>query len=154
MQSADAAKARFLSHVDTGKGCWLWMGARLNAGYGICELFGKTTTTHRAAWMLFKGEIPAAKHVLHRCDVRNCVNPEHLFLGTNLDNMQDKVNKGRHVAGRIFGEQNPHSSLNADTVAEIHRLAEKLRQKEIANIIGCHPATISRIVRGERRAQG
>jgi hypothetical protein len=115
---------------------------------------GKMWLAHRVAWTEANGEIPPGIQVLHGCDNPPCWNEQHLFLGTNLDNMRDKMRKGRHVAGRIFGERNPHASLSGEDVKNIQTLALYVSQKEIAAIVGCNPATISRIVRGERRAQG
>lgn len=76
-------------------GCWIWDGAIGKAhGYGVAW-DGKYVRAHRLGYKLFVGDIPSGMHVLHRCDVRSCVNPSHLFLGTQLDNMRDMVSKGR-----------------------------------------------------------
>lgn len=75
-------------------GCWLFRGA-LCDGYGRIFINGKSESTHRVSWIVYKGPIPNGLFVLHKCDVRNCVNPDHLFLGTHKDNMQDMKNKGR-----------------------------------------------------------
>ena len=83
--------------------CWLWNGyIDCQTGYGI---FRYETSTghggaHRFSWLLHNGEIPNDLHVLHKCDVRACVNPKHLFLGTNYDNIMDMVRKGRNRNGR------------------------------------------------------
>lgn len=80
--------------VDNTTGCWNWVGAVANKkGYG--SFFGDRA--HRVSYRTFKGEIPSDKHVLHRCDNPSCVNPEHLFLGTNKENIDDKMLKGRFV---------------------------------------------------------
>lgn len=76
-------------------GCWMWTRSRQAQGYGDFRYQGKHYTAHRAAYEAFTGPIPAGMHVLHRCDVRACCNPEHLFLGTNRDNIADSVAKGR-----------------------------------------------------------
>src|SRR3990167_3892348 len=77
-------------------GCWLWTGATRYDGYGTRPWRGKTSAqAHRIAWEVFRGPIPDGLQVLHRCDVRCCVNPDHLFLGTQLDNMRDMIQKGR-----------------------------------------------------------
>ena len=81
----------------TESGCWLWTGASIGKGYGSINA-GKHATSmlaHRAAYECFVGPIPDGIHVCHRCDVRYCVNPAHLFLGTNLDNIHDSMKKGR-----------------------------------------------------------
>src|SRR5437879_2721398 len=77
-------------------GCWLWTGSVYAKGYGqIAVTPGHSAPAHRIAWEATYGPVPADKWVLHRCDVRTCVNPAHLFLGTNTDNMRDMAAKGR-----------------------------------------------------------
>ena len=76
-------------------GCHLWTGRKTDRGYGIIWKDGKPMRAHRFSWEFWFGPIPAGEHVLHRCDVRNCVNPDHLFLGTHQDNMKDMAKKGR-----------------------------------------------------------
>jgi hypothetical protein len=92
---ADPA-ARFWAKVQRGEGCWEWQGANNGKGYGC---FGKEGSrpyyAHRFSWELHAGPIPDGLFVLHRCDNRRCVNPEHLFLGTQGDNMRDMIAKGR-----------------------------------------------------------
>ena len=76
--------------------CWEWQASFHTTGYGQIRFNHKKWTAHRVSWILINGEIPDALCVLHKCDNRKCVNPKHLFLGTNYDNMKDKTNKGRH----------------------------------------------------------
>lgn len=86
--------------VNPKTGCWIWKrGTNVN-GYGVTTANGKRCLTHRAAYGVFVGPIPEGVHVLHRCDVASCINPEHLFLGTHTVNMQDMSRKGRHVGAR------------------------------------------------------
>lgn len=93
----DAVK-RFMDKIQpvTESGCWIWM-ASLNTrtGYGQFGLNGGMEFAHRASYKLFRGDIPETICVLHKCDVRPCVNPNHLFLGTKKDNAQDAISKGR-----------------------------------------------------------
>jgi len=77
-------------------GCVEWTGARFATGYGVFRFRGKNARAHRVAWTLANGEIPQGIDVLHKCDNPCCVNPDHLFLGTDKDNHQDKARKGRH----------------------------------------------------------
>lgn len=75
-------------------GCWLWKHGTHKFGYGFFKHAGEVTA-HRVSWVLHNGPIPDGMHVLHRCDVPQCVNPDHLFLGTHTDNMKDCARKGR-----------------------------------------------------------
>ena len=87
---------RFWSKVTKGPDCWIWNGATDWAGYGHCKVGKKLTGAHRRSWELLVGPVPDGMKVLHKCDVRNCVNPDHLWIGTHSDNMRDMVSKGRH----------------------------------------------------------
>lgn len=79
-------------------GCWLWTGARTATGYGCTSYRNKPSTVHRAMYQAHHGiRLSTKQYVCHRCDVRNCYNPDHLFLGDQLANMHDSVMKGRHA---------------------------------------------------------
>lgn len=106
----DARETRFWALVARGatQECWPWCGATSPKGYGKFSTGPRRTRkflrAHRFAWELSNGEIPQGMQVLHACDNPGCCNPRHLFLGTNDDNVRDKVSKGRqrnqHTAGR------------------------------------------------------
>ena len=106
-------------------GCWLWVAGKYPTGYGMFHLTPKRgvspTNAHRASWLLYRGPIPQGKQVCHHCDIHACVNPEHLFLGTQKDNIQDMIAKGRKVwspklthckNGHAFTEQNTGRHAN------------------------------------------
>jgi hypothetical protein len=95
---------RFWDKVDRSAGddgCWLWTGRLDRGGYGSVWRGRKkrATPAHKFSFTSLRGEVPKDLQVLHRCDVRNCVNPKHLFLGTIADNMADKTAKGRQLKG-------------------------------------------------------
>jgi len=89
-----AERLRKRTNVGPG-GCWIWTGARTPHGYGQVQVDGRRMLIHRASWEQENGPIPAGLLVLHRCDTPPCINPEHLFLGTQSDNMRDSKAKGR-----------------------------------------------------------
>lgn len=89
---------RFFTKVIKRDGCWEWTAHKHRFGYGMIRLGNinmPKTTAHRASWIIHYGEIPDGLHVLHKCDNAECTNPEHLFLGTNLENILDRVSKDR-----------------------------------------------------------
>lgn len=105
--------------------CWIWTGATTAFGHGIFS----RTTAHRIAWELYNNNIPKGLCVLHRCDVPSCVNPEHLFLGTHADNMQDKVNKGRGGRKKEEGDQFLTFTVQPKVKARLKMLAIKRKTK-------------------------
>ena len=98
-------------------GCLVWMKSTNEDGYGQSNWNGKASSAHRISWRVHKGEIPLGMHVLHRCDVRPCINPDHLFLGTHLENMRDRASKKR--GADFSGEKNPRTILTEKDVLEI-----------------------------------
>lgn len=90
---------RFHGFTERTGTCWLWTGS-MRSGYGQIEHNGKTIGAHRAAWIIYVGEIPEGLEVCHRCDNPRCVNPLHLFLGTGKDNQQDCNRKDRRMRHR------------------------------------------------------
>lgn len=131
-------------------GCWLWKGALNTAGYGTFGWQKKTYMSHRVAWEYYKGEIPKGLLVLHECDVRACFNPEHLFLGTHQDNIDDMYKKGRQPKGRLTRKgraDTPITSirrpkLNSSQIIWIRRMHEEFRDVDIAAFFQVSPAHI------------
>jgi len=118
----------------TESGCWIWLGGirAKSRGYGCLGVGNTVMQAHRASWLAYRGPIPDGKHVLHRCDVRLCINPDHLFLGTNADNVADKVAKGR--GADLRGTKNPRAKLTEADVMAIRQ--SKLTGPQLAKIYG------------------
>ncbi len=137
--------ARFWHYVypEPNTGCWLWGGGDQSNGYGLFWAKGKAWRVHRWAYQHFIGPIPEGLYVLHKCDVRPCVNPEHLMLGTHLDNMRDMCAKGR----QLNGEANHNAKLTAVDVLGIRVCGGTASQ--VAGRYGVSESTISQIRRGE-----
>jgi hypothetical protein len=111
---------RFWKHVEkVGNGCWLWTGCGFKNGYGRMRFGNYTRVPHRVAYELEIGAIPEGMLVLHKCDIRLCCNPDHLFLGTDLDNVHDCQKKNRRA--HLVGEEHPMAKLTAGDVVEIRK---------------------------------
>lgn len=130
-------------------GCWEFLGARSYRGYGqIRDSSGRQTNAHRIAYDLCIGDIPKGMLVLHTCDNPPCCNPEHLFLGTDQDNMDDMASKGRKVVFK--GEELPHAKLTAESVSEILKeiSANVVENTTLADRYNVSPQTICDIKAG------
>ena len=135
---------------ENGKtGCWEWVAALSGKGYGQIKIprTRRQIQSHRLSFLIHRGDIPRGRCVLHRCDNRVCVNPEHLFLGSKLDNARDMVSKNRHC----FGEKQGASKLTETEVkAALAMIASGVPQIRVAELLNISPMQISRIKRGER----
>ena len=105
----------FYSIPEPNTGCWIWVGSLWSSGYGTMTVNQISKAAHRWRWEICYGEIPKGMDVCHKCDVRLCTNPEHLFLGTRQDNMQDAIRKGRFS----LGESHKSAKLTEQQVMEI-----------------------------------
>jgi hypothetical protein len=104
----EKVKARFWAKVNKTDGCWGWTGASDCRGYGSIRIGGRyepQVGAHRLSWVIHRGEISEGLFVLHRCDNPNCVRPDHLFLGTHQDNMNDMAEKKRAASGETHGSR-------------------------------------------------
>lgn len=127
--------------------CWLWMGRRGHRDYGMYRHHMVSYRAHRWSWMLEHGPIPPGLLVCHKCDNPPCVRPDHLFLGTPLDNIRDMESKGR--ARRTTPPRNPPRKLTADLKLRVFELRELgLTQKVIGEQVGLHQSFVSKILRG------
>lgn len=136
-------EARLMRNSETG--CLEWTGGKLRAGYGRVRVGEKSHLAHRVAFALANGPIPSEQCVCHRCDNPSCCNPDHLFLGSQSENVTDMWKKGR--AYDRTGSKNSSAKLTEDDVREIRRLkAEGAVQADLAKRFGVSTVAISLIV--------
>jgi len=135
-------------HVSTP--CWLWKGGTIGP-YGRFYWKRETERAHRLAFRLWVGPLTPGLHVCHRCDTPLCVNPDHLFGGTNEDNHRDKIRKGRQAKGEAASGGRKGTGTVTSDLARAVRLAADVgvRQADIARATGIHRSTVSLIVRGK-----
>jgi len=128
-------------------GCWLWTGSLTKSGYGNCTVAGHHTgRAHRVSYAAFKEEIPAGMLVCHKCDTRSCVNPDHLFLGTPKDNIQDALRKGRLKPPPSIGRFQPGRSNSS--------IANKLTPNDVRIIRGLKGEALTMTEIGRRFGVG
>jgi hypothetical protein len=134
---------------DLNGGCWLWSKTTNAGGYGVTN----RGLAHRLAYKTFIGDVPAGQLVCHSCDVRSCVNPAHLWLGTHKDNADDMMKKQRgtwcdkkpeHLSFWHDGNQNPASKLNSRKAEEIRASFES--KHDLAAKYGVSVSTIARVL--------
>lgn len=138
---------RFWGKVQKGEGCWLWTAARTTGGYGK---FGdwerkKTWAAHRLSWELTNGPIEKGLEVCHRCNVKLCVRPDHMYLATHSQNSADAARDGLYWSG----SKNSLAKLTESQVVEIRQAAANGEPASaIGRRFGIHRARVSEIVRG------
>lgn len=152
---------QFWAQVEKTDGCWLWTGGRFPTGYGRVNFAAQLWYTHRLAYTLTHGPIPAGMFVCHHCDNPPCARPDHLFLGTAADNVRDRDAKGRSRGGALghrgpypntpHGEQCPQARLTAVQVTSIRQryAAGGLTHKALAHEFGVGETTIYSLLKGK-----
>ena len=149
--NVDSFEERFWSKVDKdgANGCWNWTAYKDPQGYGRIGINKSSLLSHRVSYAIYHGDIENGLHVCHTCDNRACTNPDHLFLGTNQDNMDDMTAKDRQAKG----EGNGMAKLTAVKVLEIKRLlAGGVTQEVIASVYALSQQGVSLIKTGRRWA--
>lgn len=129
-------------------GCWVWSATCFQFGHGRVKIKSKDLKAHRVSWEYHKGPIPDGMFVLHTCDNPPCINPEHLFLGTQLENMRDMHSKNRNVSS--LGEKHGRSKLTEVEVKQIKNmlLEGRYSHREIGEGFGVTGAAITQIAIG------
>jgi len=146
-QFAISSMKRFWDKVDTAhpSGCWIWTAHKDKGGYGRLRIKGKDRRAHRFIWEVTFGSIPKGKFVCHHCDTPSCVRLDHLFIGTNQDNMDDKVAKKRQFIPKgILHSQNKLTEENVFTIRALGQ--QGVRQKNIAAKFGISQSQVSLIL--------
>lgn len=137
-------KKKILDNIEVVNECWIWKGATNAKGYGNLRDGHRTKLAHRASYEAFNGNILHGLCVLHTCDNRSCVNPDHLWQGTHEDNAKDRQKKGRSADRQ--GEKHGRAKLNENEISEILKMLEKgFPQRQIAKLYHVHQSTIYKI---------
>lgn len=151
-KTVDQISKKFWARVDCSGECWLWKkGKRTgpNGGYGILKVNCERVDAHRLAFQLAYGPIPDGLYVCHHCDNPPCVRPDHLFLGTHQDNMDDMRRKGRNSGYAQSGTKNANAKLNEEAVRAIRWLcAHGVIHPRIAKVYRVYTTTITDVIKG------
>ena len=144
---------RIIINLDSD--CWNWTKSKDKYEYGAIgptkwyKLYHKSKA-HQLSYIAFNGVYPKELHVLHKCNNRSCCNPDHLYIGTNADNMRDRILDGTSNKGKTYnnGERQGNSKLTSSDIRYIKVLLTTMKQKDIAAMFGVDRRTISDINTG------
>ena len=151
---------RFWSKVNKNGDCWEWDSC-MRSGYGAFKLNGKSVSAHRISWIMANGDIPDGMGILHKCNNRCCVNPAHLYVGTQKDNVRDAIAIGAHkmftavdaikaYRSRPIGSRVGPSKLTENDVRKIRTLRDGgLTYRKIAGFYGIDHTTVISLIKGE-----
>jgi hypothetical protein len=140
-----AERLEAFSIPEPNSGCILWLKCEDEHGYGMMQYKKFNTRAHRLSWIAHRGPIPPGMHVLHHCDVRPCINPDHLYIGDNDDNMADRQKRGRHKP--LKGEANGQARFTEDDVLKIRAMDKPIAH--IARELQCSETAI-RLIRQQK----
>jgi len=138
---------RFWDKVDKSGNCWLWTAGKDKDGYGLIKFNGRQHRAHRVVLLLDGCDIPSGMLVCHTCDNPSCVNPDHLWIGTNDDNMADMHKKSRHVSRP--GEKHHNAKITEEDVQKI-RSCKTARTTDLAKKFGISESHTSGIRHGNK----
>lgn len=148
IETACSIKCKLLSKIEKkDNGCWIWKGCR-GGNYGKLTQDRKIIGAHRASYLAFKGPIEKGKVICHSCDDPFCINPDHLWIGTQKENMQDAKKKGR----TLRGEKNHRHNLTDEQVKEIRKLKDMgFTYNRLRKIFNCSVPHLFNIIKKKSR---
>lgn len=134
--------------VDGESGCWVWTGPKFtHGGYGRVNINRKAHRAHRLSWETVNGPVPSGMVVMHKCDRPACINPDHLAIGTQFENMRDMYAKGRGRPGYVAGEKVGTAKLRAEQARDIR--TRRMSSRQFAKFYGVSQRAVISIWRGK-----